>query len=244
MTTKQLSMQNVGRGERFPRLQNSILRVVSTWAWWFLGAALAALLVLLVNGIGMNMAFFNENPHLFIYIEVTAVGLLPVLFTLICKDDLTGYGFHRRNLTKSLLISLLYVAVMFVIGYLINGQMMSGLNPDLILPFPQNVFYGLAGIVVWGPLEIFFVVWLIENTDDIFHTHEKLCSWGLIITVVIFTLLHIPTSNLTNAAYSGVIFLIVSLIYKKTGNIYGPLLAWTLVNGQVWNMANLLLNGS
>ncbi len=40
-----------------------------------MGAALAALLVLLINGAEMNMAFFNENPHMFIYIEVTAVGL-------------------------------------------------------------------------------------------------------------------------------------------------------------------------
>ena len=235
--------QSIGRGTRFPRLQNSVLRVTSTWIWWFVGAALALWLVLLINGAGMNMAFLNENPHMFIYIEVTAVGLFPVLFALICQDDLSSYGFHRCNLAQSLLISLLYVIVMFAIGYLINGRIISGINSELFVPFPKNVFYGLAGIFVWGPLEIFFIVWLIENTDDIFHSHDKLFSWGLIMTVIIFALLHIPTSNLFNAAYSGFIFLIISLIYKKTDNIYGPLLAWTLVNGQVWNMANLIFSG-
>ncbi|NOY99663.1 MAG: CPBP family intramembrane metalloprotease [Chloroflexi bacterium] len=66
-------------------------------------------------------------------------------------------------------------------------------------------------------------------------------SWGLIITVTIFGLTHIATTqSLYNAAYTGAIFLVLGLIYKSSRNAIGPMLAWTLINGQVWYLARLL----
>ncbi|MCD6519437.1 MAG: hypothetical protein J7M05_05915 [Anaerolineae bacterium] len=32
----------------------------------------------------------------------------------------------------------------------------------------------------------------------------------------------------------------LGVIYKYTGNVIGPMLAWTLLNGQVWFVARLL----
>ncbi len=66
-------------------------------------------------------------------------------------------------------------------------------------------------------------------------------TWGLLLTVGIFGLTHIVTTvDLFNAAYTTFIFLILGLIFKTTRSSYGPMLAWTLINGQVWFMARLL----
>ncbi len=59
--------------------------------------------------------------------------------------------------------------------------------------------------------------------------------------MVIFALAHVVTTNLSNALYTGAIFLTLGFIYKYTRNSIGPMLAWTLVNGQVWYVARLLI---
>lgn len=225
------------------RLKNPTFRVVSTWIWWLLGAVLTLLIITLLLGemdAGLT-AVFAQHPHLVVYVELVSVGLLPVLFTIICHDDLTRYGFKRQGWLKGLALSLMFVIFMYAVGYLMNGQIISDGRDVIVLPSPWNIFYSLLSILVWGPLEVFFVVWLIENTDDIFKSQEKLFSWGLVLTVVIFSLIHIPTTDMFNAVYTGFIFLILGLIFKYTRNIYGPMLAWTLINGQVWFMAGMLL---
>ena len=117
---------------------------------------------------------------------------------------------------------------------------MSDNRPDLYLGFPWNLWYALLGIFAWGPLEVFFVMWLITNTDQIFNDSDRVVSWGFIITVIIFGLMHILTTSVYNAFYTGIIFLILALIYKYSRNAIGPMVAWTLINGQVWYIARLL----
>jgi hypothetical protein len=183
----------------------------------------------------------GKRVYLAVYIEIVSVGLLPVLFAWICKDDLVRYGFARHGLAKSLLLSALFVGVMFGIGYLTTGRLMTDDRPALQLDFPWNAWYGLSGIFAWGPLEVFFFIWLVDNTEDIFKRRMGANPWGLILTVLSFALIHVLTTDVRNALYTGAIFLILGLIYKYAKNIAGPMLAWTLVNGQVWYMARLLL---
>ncbi|NOY07333.1 MAG: CPBP family intramembrane metalloprotease [Spirochaetes bacterium] len=118
---------------------------------------------------------------------------------------------------------------------------MSDNRPDLYLSFPWNLWYAMLGLFAWGPLEVFFITWLITNTDRIFKNRDIVVSWGLIITVIIFGLIHIVTTqNLYNAAYTGTIFLVLGLIYKYSRNAIGPMIAWTLINGQVWYIMRLI----
>ncbi len=96
-------------------------------------------------------------------------------------------------------------------------------------------------VFAYGPLEVFFVTWLITNTDRIFKSENARVSWGLIVTVLLFGLLHIlVTQSLANALHVAVTFFLLGLIYKYTGNSIGPMAAWTLINGQVWFLAQLL----
>ncbi len=224
-------------------LDNPTFRIVSTWVWWFIGAALTTVVILAIEGtdFASAMEVLGKRVDRAVYVEIVAVGLLPVLFTLICRDDLAQYGLHRKGLAKSLLLSLAFVTMIYGWAYISRGQLMSDSRPDPSVPTPWNLWYGLLGIFAWGPLEVFFIAWLIRNTDRIFKTKERVLSWGLIITVVIFALAHVVTTNLSNALYTGAIFLTLGLIYKYTRNSIGPMLAWTLVNGQVWYVARLLI---
>ena len=224
------------------KLDNPLVRVISTWIWWLVGAAVtvAVLIFLTGNRFSNYSVILSEHRHLVVYIEMVSVGLLPLLYTIVCKDDLRRYGMQRQGWLKGLVLSLVYVLFMYGVGYLLTGQIMNDSRNPVIVAVPWNIFYGLLSIFAWGPLEVFFVVWLIDNTDAIFGSRDKIFSWGLVITVFIFGLTHILTTDMFNAVYTSFIFLILGLIFKKTRNSYGSMLAWTLINGQVWFMAQML----
>jgi membrane protease YdiL (CAAX protease family) len=228
---------------QFTFAYNPLFRVMATWLWWFIGAALTGLIILVSQGAplaSVSEVLAGKRVYLAVYIEIVSVGLLPLLFTWICKDELAQYGLTRQGLAKSLLLSSLFVVVMFGFGYLMTGRLMTDSRPSLHLDFPSNLWYALLGIIAWGPLEVFFFVWLVDNTDNIFKGRMKRNPWGLIITVLSFALIHIITTDVRNAIYTGVIFLVLGLIYKYTKNVVGPMIAWTLINGQVWYIARLL----
>ena len=63
----------------------------------------------------------GEKRYLAFYIEFVSVGLLPLVITFICKDDLRMYGFSRKGIEKPFLLSSLIVAIDFGIGLLTGG---------------------------------------------------------------------------------------------------------------------------
>ena len=84
-------------------------------------------------------------------------------------------------------------------------------------------------------MEVFFVIWLIINTDFTLKSERHL-SPGLVVTIVIFDLSHLlsaPKAGYTNAISVKVTFLILGLVFKYTKNSIGPMIAWTILNGQV-----------
>jgi len=225
------------QNERFAIVRSPMFQVVSTWIWFFVGAALTVLAILTVFGVDFASApeVLGEKRYLAVYIEIVAVGLLPVVFTLTCKNGLTQYGLGRKGIKKSLGLSALFTVTLFGFALLTRGQLMTGIStPGFHLGFPWNLWYTALGIFAYGPLEVFFVMWLVTNTDRIFKSENRTFSWGLIVTVVIFAITHIFTTGIYNAFYTGMIFIILAVIYKYTKNSIGPMIAWTLINGQVW----------
>ncbi len=136
---------------------------------------------------------------------------------------------------------MLLVLVLFTLGYLTKGTIVNYESYNFELNFPWNVFYFLLGVFAWGPLEVFFFVYLIINTDNIFQRENKIVSYGLIITTIIFASYHIlTTQSLYNAFYTGSIFFVLGLIFQYSKNSIGPMLAWTLINGQIWFILQML----
>ena len=103
--------------------------------------------------------------------------------------------------------------------------------------FPLNLFYALLAVLVYGPLEVFFVIWLIVNTDEALRwDSRRILSPGLLITVTVFGLSHLILSlrgGVLNAVKMIAEFLILGLIFKYTKNSIEPMIAWMLINHQV-----------
>jgi len=103
------------------------------------------------------------------------------------------------------------------------------------LEFPYNIWYVVLGILSYGPLEVFFVIWLIVNIDDIFNSREKIYSPGLLITVwfLDYRTYFFHLRGLLNVIKVTVVSIVLGLVFKYTKNSIGSMIAWSLINGQV-----------
>lgn len=211
--------------------------VILVWIWMFLGSILVILLTAYIKGVSVNfdriVDMLNKEPYLASYAEVVGVGGLPLAITLFRRDNLQIYGLQRKGTISSMLLSIPLAIVIFVLRFFYGGLSISSFN----LQFPYNIWYATLGAFAYGPLESFFVIWLIVNTDSIFKSLREKFSPGLLITVVIFSLSHIilsPQAGIANVIRVAIEWLILSLIFEYTKNSIGPMFAWTLINGQVF----------
>lgn len=218
-------------------------RVIFTWVWFIVGPILTILVIMLLMGesiAGLRQAV-STHPYITTYAEIVGVGLIPVIFTLFAREKLAAYGFRIRGLVASLLLSAVVAAARMGFSLLTSGQLVGYSTADFQISSPWNYFYGILGIFTYGPLEVFFFVWLVTNTDRVVKGAQSVLSRGLIITVILFGLMHIlTTQSIGNAFTVAVIYLALGLIYKRTRNVIGPMIAWTLINGQVWYLAQML----
>lgn len=224
-------------------LLNPKFRVIITWIWFIIGAF--CVIIILSAMYGFNFATtldeLQDKRFISVYIEIVSVGLLPVIYTIICKEKLSAYGIKSKGIKRSILFSSSFLVFYFIFTYLTTGNIINYELYDFQLNFPWNIYYGILGIFAWGPLEIFFFTWLIVNTDEVFNSESRKISYGLIVTTFIFALAHILTTrNVFTAFYTGLIFFILGLIFKYTDNSIGPVIAWTLINNQVWFIAQMI----
>ncbi len=224
-------------------LYNYKFRVIFTWVWFFIGSLIVILIFFIIKNFNIEetLAILNNERHLMVFIEFSSVGFMPLLITIMCKDNLGLYGVNKvkRNILKSIVTSVLMIAIMYSIGYLLNGVIIKYESYDFGLEIPWNIIFGIISVFTWGPLEVFFYIWLLTNTDMIFDERNKLFSKGLIITTIVFAAVHILTTNVLNVFYVGGIFLVLGLIYKYSNNILGPAIAWTMINGTIWFVSQM-----
>jgi len=200
--------------------------------------------ILLPNDITINRSAIQQQPSLAlipILSEIILVGLLPIIFSVLCKDKLADYGITTKRLSVSLTLAagivLLYFAYLSILA--------KHLTTSIQLPTFHHIslvyaILAVIGLLAYGPLEVFFVVWLIHNTDRIFKRETKTWSWGLLLTVAIYALLH----AFSQGAYSLVIAAIMlafGLVFKRARNSIGPMIAFMLMNDYAWFLATVLL---
>ena len=215
-------------------------RVVFVWIWAVIGGVITALTVFAL--LGFDYELFNERRYYNVLMELVAVGLIPVLMTFYYKEPPAWYGVQRKGLDMSILISILPIIVIAFNRFLQTGNPIPQGIGTYDLDFPWSILFIVLGIFAWGPLEVFFFCWLVENSDRLFDTQEALISNGLSVTTLVFIFFHILTTlDIMNAIFVGVIFLTLGLIFKHTRNSIGPMLAWTLINTQTWIVIQILL---
>ncbi|MBU0512658.1 MAG: hypothetical protein KKD28_09655 [Chloroflexi bacterium] len=228
---------------------NPKFQVVTTWIWNGVGALIVtsiAMVILPVN-IAINREAMSQRPGLTmlpIFAEIIAVGILPIIFTIISKDHITLYGISKKGLLKSIALSLLVVIAYYAYLFIKDGQFTTGISfANARINTPGNLLLAILALLAYGPLEIFFVVWLIHNTDRTFRKTNGVLSPGLVVTIVIYGLLH-TFSQGTNALVIATLFLAFGVIYKYTRNSIGPMVAWTIINEFIWFLASALLSSA
>ncbi|MCD6428440.1 MAG: hypothetical protein J7L12_02345, partial [Desulfurococcales archaeon] len=60
----------------------------------------------------------NKEPYLASYAEVVGIGGLPLIISLICRDDFRMYGITRENLGRSPALSIPLVLTLLVLRIL------------------------------------------------------------------------------------------------------------------------------
>jgi len=219
---------------------------MATWLWNMLGALLISsiLQAVLPEITPLDTDALRANPNLAIYpvlTEIVAVGLLPVLFVLFNREKMTVYGLQRQGWVKSLALSTLVVLAFFAFLPGQAAQLTSSISlAELDISTPWKLGLAILAILAYGPLEVFFVVWLIHNTDRLYNSSAKVLSAGLLVTMLLYGVLHTFSQGMY-AIVIAVIFLALGLIFKTTRNAIGPMLAWTVMNGYIWVLCGILL---
>ena len=227
-------------------LLSPTFQVPATWLWNGLGtfAVAAVVAVALPRNIALDRSALTQQPSLAlipILSEIILVGLLPIIFSILRRDKAAEYGITGKRLPVSLALSagvvLLYFAYLSIrAGHLTTSVQLPGLHQ----PTAGNALFAGLGLVAYGPLEVFFVVWLIHNTDRIFKTEANTWSWGLLLTIAIYGLLH-SFSQGANSLVIATEMLALGLVFKSTRNSIGPILAFMLMNEYAWFLATVFL---
>jgi hypothetical protein len=202
----------------------------------------ALFLLLLTTGSVLKplaTAILARGSHYTSYFELIFVGLVPLVLMIFFRESPGMYGVQRRGITRSLIMGLSLALVYRLISPLISHTIAVLDYRSFNLVFPGNVYYALLGVFAYGPLEAFFVIYLIVNMDILAAALTgkrslNMISTGVIAVPLFFGLCHIVTTgNISNAAQVALYSCCYGLIYRQTGNSIGPLAAWTLANGWV-----------
>jgi hypothetical protein len=200
--------------------------------------------VALPRNIALDRSALTQRPSLAlipIFSEIILVGLFPIVFSILRRDKPAEYGITGKRLLMSLVLSAGVVLVYFAYLSIRAGHLTTSVQlPGLHQPSVGNALFAGLGLVAYGPLEVFFVVWLIHNTDRIFKTEANIWSWGLLITVAIYGLLH-SFSQGANSLVIATEMLVLGLVFKSTRNSIGPMLAFMLMNEYAWFLATAFL---
>ena len=204
----------------------------------------SVLLAVLPENTALDSQALRSNPNLAIIpvvTEIVAVGLLPVLFVIFNREKIATYGLQRSGLLKSLALSALVVLAFFAFLSIQAGQITTSISlPEIKIAASWKLGAAILAIFAYGPLEVFFVFWLIHNTDRIYNSGAKIFSSGLIVTILLYGVLHTFSQGLY-ALVIAAIFLALGLIFKYTRNATGPMLAWTVMNEYLWVLCGILL---
>ena len=204
----------------------------------------SVLLAVLPENTALDSQALRSNPNLAIIpvvTEIVAVGLLPVLFVILNREKIATYGLQRPGLLKSLALSALVVLAFFAFLSIQAGQITTSISlPEIKIAASWKLGAAILAIFAYGPLEVFFVVWLIHNTDRIYNSSTRVLSAGLLVTILLYGVLH-TFSQGRYALVIAAIFLALGVIFKTTRNATGPMLAWTVMNEYLWVLCGILL---
>ena len=183
-------------------MPNPLVCVIVSWMW-------LAILTVFLRVSPATVHRFLLQPYYSSYLEIVFVGLIPVLFTIFGREKWSQYGLTVQGLAKSIFWSVIFVAVVGTLSRLSTGHWIGFGTLVSSLGFPAKVYYALLGIIAYGPLEMFFFVWLVSNTEEIFESKSWSFLLSLAITAFLYGLLHYIFQGLIVGFLAGFIFFVL-----------------------------------
>jgi len=183
---------NFNPHQKLRRLSEPKFQVITTLFWNFIiGGVIIAILSL---GLEINLELnpddlqaYPEFAIVIIFLNLIAVGLFPIIYTILDKENASWYGISRIGFERSLILGILIVGGYYTLSLLITGQLLGNLYP---IEFNTNcaisrvrcirfsisgIVYSVIGAITYGPIEVFFVIWLIFKLDRSFRV-KIICS--------------------------------------------------------------------
>jgi len=107
------------QNRQFAFLFNPKFQVITTYLWNFVGVFLIGLIafVVLPTNLIIDPQAMIDDPNLAlipIFSEIVLVGLLPILFTIISKDNVSLYGLSKKGLVKGIVLSAPVVVAYYI----------------------------------------------------------------------------------------------------------------------------------
>ena len=193
--------------------------------------------------ITLPLEFLVSNAYIIgTILEFFLVGFLCLLFAFLDRDSGKIYGLTSEGLKKSLMFGIVLIAFhagfRYASGTAIFEPKLQALTQSLAQPFPYNLGFALFTGFAYGPLEVFYVVFLKVRFDQALGVaSHRIISKGTIITAILFGLLHIgnivffgPMMIIVNVVKSIILALVLLIIFRYTGCSIGPMLYWTFAN--------------
>jgi len=127
-----------------------------------------------------------------------------------------------------------------VVGHLMGGRFMGqvpAFTQSFNLNSPWNMISAVMALLAYGPGEALFVVYFILAFDIVLDDPQRIFSWGVIVTAVLwalphaFNILFYGLNAIPNILIMFFVGLIMGILLKKTKSSWGPIVFWTLVNG-------------
>ena len=105
----------------------------------FIGFVVTSVLLAYIKGVEPTLDNFFElysnEPYLAVYGEMISVGGLPLLVSILCGDSFTVYGFRKKGMTDSLVLSSVFAIVVLSLRIMHSNWSFESFN----LEFPLNV---------------------------------------------------------------------------------------------------------
>jgi hypothetical protein len=191
-----------------------------------------------------TVGFEYLRSHAYIFgtlLEFFFVGFLCILFAILNHDPERTYGLTRKGLIKSLTIGLVIVGVQSLIYYVsglpVIDPKLDAFTQSLAQPFPNNIGFAFLCGFAYGPLQVFFIIFLVDRFNKAIDAKSlKIGYKGTIITVLLWALPHIL--NVTILGPTGALIQLVKLLvqgtiliflFKYTGNSIGSMIYWTFI---------------
>lgn len=174
-------------------------------------------------------------------LEFFLVGFLCILFAISSHDSRDVYGLTTSGIARSIGVGFALVALQsaayWLSGLPVVNPRLDAFTQSLAQPFPFSVGFALSTAFAYGPLQVFFLVFLVDRLDRHFGVEGLKTRYkAIVITVVIWVLPHILNVSILGLGSTLIQMvkmlaegLLVLLTFRYTKNSVGPMIYWTFI---------------